>query len=85
MKKLDLQDGAEKFLMGMSEPDLSRVVAGIAGLLQEPPRGDIEKMGGGRSDYRLRVGNYRVLFRIERDIIQVDAIATRGQAYKKKR
>jgi mRNA interferase RelE/StbE len=69
----------------MSEPDLSRVVAGIAGLLQEPPRGDIEKMGGGRSDYRLCVGNYRVLFRIERDIIQVDAIATRGQAYKKKR
>lgn len=35
----------------------------------------------GRSEYRLRVQNWRVIFRIERDILWIDDIAPRGSAY----
>jgi mRNA interferase RelE/StbE len=38
----------------------------------------------GRSEYRLRVQDWRVIFRIEDDIIWVDDIAPRGSAYEVK-
>ncbi len=37
----------------------------------------------GRSDYRLRVQNWRVIFRIEDDILWVDDIGPRGSDYKR--
>lgn len=35
----------------------------------------------GRSDYRLRVQNWRVIFRIEEGILWIDDIAPRGAVY----
>lgn len=35
----------------------------------------------GRDDYRLRVQNWRILFRIEDDILHVDDVTPRGSAY----
>lgn len=35
----------------------------------------------GRSEYRLRVQNWRVIFRIEDDVMWIDDIAPRGAAY----
>ena len=50
------------------------------------PLGDIKKMQDSTSDYRLRVGDYRVMFdRIERNSIHICEILPRGSAYKKKR
>ena len=34
-----------------------------------------------RTDYRLRVQNWRVIFRIEADILWIDDIAPRSSAY----
>lgn len=49
----------------------------------EIPFGDIKKLQGIENGYRLRVGNLRVLFSIEDDIIYIDNIIPRGQAYKR--
>jgi mRNA interferase RelE/StbE len=35
----------------------------------------------GRSDYRLRVQDWRVIFRIEDSVLWIDDIAPRGSAY----
>jgi mRNA-degrading endonuclease RelE of RelBE toxin-antitoxin system len=59
----------------------SRILAAFEKLSREPPEGDILKMSN-RNDFRIRVGGYRVIFRIEGDIIIVSKIAPRGQAYK---
>jgi mRNA interferase RelE/StbE len=34
-----------------------------------------------RSDYRLRIQDWRVIFRIEEEILWIDDIAPRGRAY----
>jgi mRNA interferase RelE/StbE len=83
VRDLEITDSAKRFLLGMSEPDLSRVVEGIAGLRYMPPRGDIVKMSGGKNEHRLRIGKYRVLFRIEDNMVTVKTIGTRGQIYKR--
>ena len=39
----------------------------------------------GRDEYRLRVQNWRVLFRIEGDAMIIDDIAPRGSVYEEKK
>ena len=47
------------------------------------PTGDIRKLVGYKTDYRLRVGDYRVLFSREFDIITIKDVLPRGEAYKR--
>lgn len=49
--------------------------------IENLPFGDIKKLKGYQHDYRLRVGNFRVLFSLENDIITVKGVLPRGQAY----
>lgn len=50
--------------------------------IEKLPFGDIRKLAGLENEYRLRVGDLRVLFTIEDDIITINDIKPRGQAYK---
>jgi mRNA interferase RelE/StbE len=50
-------------------------------LLQNDLTGDVKKLKGGDNDYRLRVGDYRVLFSLEKDLIIVYAVRNRKEAY----
>lgn len=48
------------------------------------PDGNIKKLQGLNLDniFRLRIGKYRVIFRIESDEIFIDKVDTRGDIYK---
>jgi mRNA interferase RelE/StbE len=49
--------------------------------LQEQFMGDIKKLEGQREHYRLRVGGYRILFRLIGNRIEVYAVKKRKEAY----
>ena len=51
--------------------------------IEKLPDGDIKKLKGFDSDYRLRVGNYRILYHKMDNIIIIKDVLPRGQAYKK--
>ena len=68
---------ALKFLQKQSPETQKRILDAIAKL----PAGDIKKMQG-RLGYRLRLGNYRVLFDQNGNIIDIIDIGNRGQVYK---
>lgn len=51
--------------------------------IEKIPFGDIKKLTGLENEYRLRVGDLRVLFTVENDIITVNEIKPRGQIYKR--
>jgi mRNA interferase RelE/StbE len=54
----------------------------IAELASEPLSQSVNvKKLQGRPEYRLRIQNWRVIFRIENDILWVDDIAPRSSAY----
>lgn len=50
--------------------------------IEKIPFGDIKKLTGFENEYRLRVGDLRVLFTVENNIITVNEIRPRGQVYK---
>ena len=51
--------------------------------IEKIPFGDIKKLTGFENEYRLRVGDLRVLFTVENNIITVNEIRPRGQVYKR--
>lgn len=68
---------ATKFLDKQNEKNRLRITTAIEKL----PLGDVKKLKG--SDYyRLRVGDFRVIFDRNFNIIYVIKIDSRGQAYK---
>lgn len=51
--------------------------------IERLPDGDVIKLQGYVSDYRLRVGNLRVLFSMNEDKIIIKCVSPRGQVYKR--
>jgi len=50
--------------------------------LQNDLHGDVKKLAGQEGKYRLRVGPYRVLFTLEKDLISVQHVKDRKDAYR---
>ena len=44
-------------------------------------RGDVRKLAATKNHYRLRVGDYRILFVLESDVIGVYGVRNRKEAY----
>ncbi|MCL2851805.1 MAG: type II toxin-antitoxin system RelE/ParE family toxin [Defluviitaleaceae bacterium] len=76
-----LSKKAEKFLLKADKSTTKRIKLALEGLKQKPPIGDIKSYKSMPGCFRLRVGNYRIIFYIEVDIIQVIDIDSRGQIY----
>ena len=80
--KVELSPKAVKYLKALNEPHRSRLKSALEKLSNEPPTGDIRTMSR-QDEYRLRVGNYRLLFKIFDEKILVHEIGVRGQIYKR--
>ena len=73
--------GAEKYLDTQTQNVRKRIMDAVDKL----PDGDVRKLQG-RKGYRLTVGGFRVLFDyLEDNVIDVVAIGSRGDVYKKQK
>jgi mRNA interferase RelE/StbE len=79
-----LHHTADKYLNRLNADDRDRINAALDDLEKEPPEGDITPMTGETGRFRVRVGSYRLLYRIKDNTILVTHIDPRGQAYNKK-
>lgn len=79
--RIVLDRDAAKALRRLGRRDRERLTAAMAKL---PEQGDIRELLGSAGLYRLRVGAWRVIFRVgaEDGLVQVVAIRPRGSAYK---
>lgn len=73
------EKNAAKHISSLDKATKQRIKKAIEAL----PSGDVKKLQGYKTDYRLRVGNLRVLFSIETDTIIIKDVLPRGQAYKR--
>ena len=70
---------AVKYINSCDKNTKKKIKEGI----EKIPLGDIKKLKGFDSEYRLRIGDLRVLFSMENDIITINDINPRGQVYKR--
>ena len=79
-----LHRAAEKYLNRLNATDRDRIDDAIEGLEKDPPEGDIIPIAGKPGRFRIRVGSFRLLFRIRDNTILITHIEPRGQVYNKK-
>ena len=76
--EIKIKKSALKFIEKQSKDQQKRLLQAIYNL----PNGDIKKLKG-QPSYRLRVGDYRIIYTIEYDVLVINVIAAgnRGQIY----
>lgn len=79
-----LMPQAQKDLDGFSGKLLSRFEEVILGLYDEPRPHNCKKLSGGGSRWRIRVGDYRILYEIDdsQKIVNIYRIAHRREVYR---
>lgn len=82
--RVELTERAERDLRRLDRQTQTRVITALSGLTVDPRRHPQVKRLVGEDGYRLRVGDYRVLFQIEDDrlIVLVLQIGHRREVYR---
>lgn len=75
--KIEYSKQAVKFISKQDKPTRQRLQEAIESL----PGGDVKKLQG-QPFYRLRVGDFRVLFNANGQLIFISKIGNRGEIYK---
>jgi mRNA interferase RelE/StbE len=79
-----LERSAEKDLGRLSSVVHNRVIAAIQALATNPRPTGCRKLAGSKNDWRIRVGDYRVIYEIadEIRIVRVNRVRHRGEVYR---
>ena len=82
--KLALTESAEKELNRLPGSAVVRIMGRIEKLADDPRPSGCKKLKGGVNEWRIRIGDYRVIYAIEDNTKTVDVtrIAHRKEAYK---
>ena len=86
MASFDLQWRAstKKDLRGLRPHDVSRIVAAVEKLADEPLPHGSQKLSGSERTYRIRVGDYRVMYELRRDakVVEIQRVRHRKDVYR---
>ncbi len=79
-----LEKSAEKDLRRLTSENFYRIVPSIRALAENPRPIGCRKLSGSRNDWRIRVGNYRVIYEMddEEKAVRVMRVRHRREAYK---
>jgi mRNA interferase RelE/StbE len=69
--RVQIKAPALKSLKKISEPDQSRIMRRIDALAEDPRPAGVKKLQGADDLYRLRLGDYRVIYQVQDDILLV--------------
>jgi mRNA interferase RelE/StbE len=80
---IEIKPSARKELEKLSDRLIGRVIARMEALAREPRPSGCKKLRGYKDVWRIRVGDYRVVYLIDDDqkIISITRIAHRSEAY----
>jgi mRNA interferase RelE/StbE len=79
--EMEFKDEAKAALRALPD-DVRKQIGFRLHQLQQDFSGDLKKLKGSKNEYRLRVGNYRVLFELSGKRIIVYTIGARKDIYK---
>lgn len=79
--EIEIRKRAEKDLTSIPKPDAQHITDAIFAL-ENGLKGDIKKLTNLSPEYRLRVGNWRILFEVLKNKIIVYRIRHRKEAYR---
>ena len=84
--KVEWKRSAKKELKKLDKQVILRILQAVESLVEDPLRVGSKKLVGSDSIYRIRVGDYRIIYSIESSVLTIEIIKVghRGQVYRKK-
>lgn len=84
MYRILLERAAEKDLNRLAADVYKRVIAAIQALARNPRPSGCRKLAGSKNDWRIRVGDYRVVYEIADEIrvVRVNRVRHRREVYR---
>ena len=84
MYEVYLERAAERDLRRLSEETFHRIVPSIRALAEDPRPPGCRKLTGSDNDWRIRIGDYRVIYEIDESekAVRVFRIRHRREAYR---
>ncbi len=84
MYEVYLERGAERDLKKLSEEDYQHIIPHIKTLAENPRPPGCRKIVSSKRDWRIRIGNYRVIYEIDEKakIVRVIRVKRRPEAYR---
>lgn len=76
--EIQITKAAVKDIKKLDVPTRDRILKGIYKL----PLGDVKHLQGYENYYRLRIGDFRIIYLLNGDKIIISAVLPRGEAYK---
>ena len=80
MYKLDLTKAAVKFLENLQPKQYWQIVKTIFGLLENPQPHDSETLTGSTDYRRVDTGEYRIIYRMEKDTVKIAVVGKRNDS-----
>jgi mRNA interferase RelE/StbE len=82
--KVEWKNSAYKELQKLPRPIITRVVAAVSVLANEPLPHGVKKLVGSEFSYRIRIGDYRVVYEVfeSRLIIEIIRLRHRKDVYR---
>ena len=69
--RIEVKRSAAKALKKISKPDQNRISKAIDNLVENLPNPDTTKMKGNNPFHKIRVGDYRIVYEIQDDILLI--------------
>ena len=84
MYEIYLERGAERDLKRLSAHDFRRIITLIKALAENPRPSGCRKITGSKSDWRLRIGEHRIIYEIDErpKAIRILRVRHRREAYR---
>lgn len=78
------RNSTKKDLRSLPHPEVARVVSAVAELVNDPQPHGSQKLSGSDRTYRIRVGDYRIIYEIlaESRIVEVQRVRHRKDVYR---
>ncbi len=80
--KINLRKSAVKDLKKIDRKDKDMIHAKIVELANFPDVSNVKKLTNFEPAYRLRAGDYRILFDVSEDVIEIGRVLHRKESYK---
>lgn len=82
--QIEFRGSAERELHRIDPQMISKIVAAVRALADEPRPPGTRKLAGSEQAYRIRVGDYRVVYTVDdrHRIVSVDRVRHRKDAYR---
>lgn len=82
--KIEWRKSTRKDLRRIAPQDVKRIVSAVEGLVTDPFQSGCTKLSGSERAYRIRIGDYRVIYEVLDDvlIIEVIKVGHRRDVYK---